>query len=73
MFDALATDLGDMFTTKPDFTPYAHTPADPRVFKPEATVDPNDPKFEKRKQQASSVKMDDPAFVEWLRNRGKAN
>jgi hypothetical protein len=39
------------------------------VFKPEATIDPNDPKFEKRKATAPSVKMDDPKFVEWLRNR----
>lgn len=73
MFDALATDLRDMFRTKPDYTPYTHVESDPRVFKPEATVDPNDPKFEKRMQMPSSVKMDDPAFVEWLRNRNKAD
>ncbi len=69
MFDALATDLRDMFTTTPDLTPYTHVPSDPRVFKPEATIDPNDPKFEKRKAMAPSVKMDDPKFIEWLRTR----
>lgn len=69
MFDAVATPLYDMFTDKPDFTPYKHVNVDPRVFKPEETFDPTDPKFEKRRRM-SSVKMDDPKFFEWLRNRG---
>lgn len=72
MFDALATDLRDMFTDTPDFTPYTHTPVDPRVFKPEATVDPNDPKFEKRKAMAPGIRMDDPQFIEWLRQRSQS-
>jgi YVTN family beta-propeller protein len=70
MFDALATDLSDMLTTTPDFTPYVHTPVDPRVFKPEETFDPSDPKFERRRKQPS-VAMDDPEFVEWIRTHGK--
>ena len=69
LFDAVATDLADMFTTKPDFTPYTHLPADPRVFKPEATFDPTDPKFTRRRQEKPSVSMDDPKFVDWLRER----
>lgn len=70
MFDALATPLDDMFTDKPDFTPYNHIPSDPRVFKPEDTMDPSDPKFIKRRGMAS-VKMDDPKFVEWMRKRNQ--
>ncbi|MDX2066494.1 MAG: alkaline phosphatase family protein [Fimbriimonadaceae bacterium] len=69
MFDAVATPLHDMFTDKPDFTPYRHVPVDPRVFKPEDTFDPSDPQF-KRRRGEKGVKMDDPAFVEWLRQRG---
>lgn len=70
-FDALATDLSDMFTTRPDYTPYTHVPSDRRVFRPEETFDPTDPKFERRRRQAPGVTMDDPAFVERLRRRGK--
>jgi hypothetical protein len=32
--DALASDLSDMFTTAPNFAPYAVLPSDPRVFNP---------------------------------------
>jgi len=39
------------------------------VFKPEDTFDPTDPKFERRRKEGPVVKMDDPDFVEWLRNR----
>ena len=69
MFDALSADLSDMFTDKPDFTPYKHVPSDPRVFKPEDTIDPSDPKLERRRREAGPVRMDDPEFVEWLRRR----
>jgi hypothetical protein len=71
MFDALATDLSDMFTTKPNYAPYKHVPVDPRVFKPEDTFDLNDPKFERRRKEKPSVAMDDPEFVEWLHKRGE--
>jgi hypothetical protein len=69
LFDATATDLSDMFTNTPDFTPYKYVPVDPRVFKPEDTFDPTDPKFERRRKEGPVVKMDDPDFVESLRNR----
>jgi YVTN family beta-propeller protein len=67
MFDALATDLSDLFTTTPDFTPYQAVPVDARVFKPEDTFDPTDPKFERRRRERPQVAMDDPKFVESLR------
>ncbi len=70
MFDAVSTPLYDMFTDKPDFTPYKHVDVDPRVFKPEDTLDPSDPQFKKRRGLRSSIKMDDPKFIDWLRNRG---
>ncbi|HRK20184.1 MAG TPA: alkaline phosphatase family protein [Fimbriimonadaceae bacterium] len=69
MFDALATDLSDMFTDRPDYTPYKHVMTDPRVFKPEDTIDPLDPKFEKRRKEGPPVRMDDPNFVDWLRKQ----
>ncbi|MFI5385732.1 MAG: bifunctional YncE family protein/alkaline phosphatase family protein [Fimbriimonadales bacterium] len=68
MFDALASPLDDMFTAKPDFTPYLHVESDPRVFKPSETLDPNDPEFKKRRSMPG-VRMDDPKFIDWLRNR----
>jgi DNA-binding beta-propeller fold protein YncE len=70
MFDATASPLDDMFTDTPDFTPYVHVNSDPRVFKPEDTMDPADPQFKKRRG-APYPKMDDPNFMEWLRKRSK--
>jgi len=69
LFDATASDLSDMFTSVPDYTPFKYVQVDPRVFKPEDTFDPTDPKFERRRKEGPVVKMDDPDFVEWLRNR----
>jgi hypothetical protein len=69
LFDATATSLADMFTEVPDFRPYLYVAPDPRVFKPEDTFDPNDPKFERRRREAAPVKMDDPDFVESLREK----
>jgi len=71
LFDATATNLNDLFTREPDFRPYRFVPADPRVFKPEDTFDPADPKFERRRKEAAPVKMDDPDFVESLRENEK--
>jgi YVTN family beta-propeller protein len=70
MFDALATDLADMMTAKPDFTPYTHMGSDRRVFREEETFDPSDPDFKKRRRRPAEVRLDDPKFVEWLANRG---
>ncbi len=68
MFDALATPLHDMFTERADYTPYKHVNTDPRVFVAEKAMDPNDPRFEKRLSR-DFPRMDDPAFMEWLRNQ----
>ncbi|MEZ0483321.1 bifunctional YncE family protein/alkaline phosphatase family protein [Fibrella aquatica] len=45
-YDAGATDLSDLFTDKPDFTPYRAVPADIRLFDPQKALDPFDEKFD---------------------------
>jgi hypothetical protein len=69
LYDATANDLNDMFTEQPDFSPYFAVPSDPRVFKPEDTFDPTDPKFERRRSEGPQTKLDDPEFVESLRDK----
>ena len=44
-YDAAATDLSDMFTNQPDFTPYQAVPVDIRIFDPAKALDPYDEKF----------------------------
>jgi YVTN family beta-propeller protein len=39
-YDAAATDLADMFTATPDFTPYDAVPSDTRIFDPEKVREP---------------------------------
>lgn len=67
MFDAVATDLRDMFTMTPDYTGYKHATSDPRVFRPETAYLPGDQRFNDRRWMKSSTKMDDPEFIKWLR------
>lgn len=69
LFDALATDLSEFFTTTPDFTPYKHVPSDPRVFKPADTFDPSDPQFKRRRGEKPDVPLDDPKFIDSLRQK----
>ncbi len=45
-YDAGATDMSDLFTDKPDFTPYNALPADVRLFDPQKALDPFDEKFD---------------------------
>ncbi|MBX2840509.1 MAG: hypothetical protein KTR26_01960 [Flammeovirgaceae bacterium] len=45
-YDAGANDLADMFTDKPDFTPYNAIPVDKRAFDPQKVLDPFDEKFD---------------------------
>ncbi|MDD4644359.1 MAG: bifunctional YncE family protein/alkaline phosphatase family protein [Bacteroidales bacterium] len=45
-YDAGATDLSDLFTQNPDFTPYQAIPVDIRVFDPAKALDPLDEKFD---------------------------
>ncbi len=64
LHDALANDLSDCFTTKPDFTPYTHTPIDARIFDPRKAKDPKDPDY-KAARLLPSIRRDGP---ETLRN-----
>jgi YVTN family beta-propeller protein len=70
MFDALANDFSDCFTTTPDFRPYKCLPVDPRVFDPEKAVDPKDPDYGKARQLPSPT-MDDPEEMERILRRAK--
>jgi len=45
-YDAGATDFADMFSDKPDFTPYNALPVDVRIFDPQKALDPFDEKFD---------------------------
>lgn len=45
-YDAAATDLADLFTSEPDFTPYSAFPLDARVFDPQKVLDPFDENFD---------------------------
>ncbi len=57
-YDAGASDLADMFTEIPDFTPYSALPVDVRVFDPQKALDPFDEKFN-WKQLKKGPGMDD--------------
>lgn len=59
-YDAAATDLADLFTTKPDFTPYQALPVDARVFDPQKALDPFDENFD-WKAVAESPELDNVA------------
>jgi YVTN family beta-propeller protein len=45
-YDAGATDMSDLFTDTPDFTPFRALPADVRLFDPQKALDPFDEKFD---------------------------
>jgi YVTN family beta-propeller protein len=70
MFDALANDFSDCFTTTPDIRPYTCMPVDPRVFDPEKAVDPKDPDYGKARLQPSTP-MDDPDEMDKVLRRGE--
>lgn len=70
MFDALANDFSDCFTTKPDFRPYRCVAVDPRIFDPEKAKDPKDPDYGKARVLPSPV-MDDPQDMERTLRRGE--
>jgi YVTN family beta-propeller protein len=67
MMDALANDFSDCFTTMPDFTPYTHTPVDPRIFDPAKARDPKDPEYQMARKRPS-IRMDDPKVVRHLQD-----
>jgi len=58
-YDAGATDLEDMFTGIPDYTPYTALPPDLRIFDPEKALTPLDEKFDWNSLKDSPV-LDDP-------------
>lgn len=70
MFDALANDFSDCFTTEPEFRPYQCRPVDPRIFDPEKAKDPNDPDYGKARL-LPSIPMDDPEEMEDNLRRGE--
>ncbi len=45
-YDAAATDLSDLFTDKPDFSPYRAFPVDTRLLDPQKLLTPFDEKFD---------------------------
>ncbi len=71
MFDALANDFADCFTTKPDFRPYTVVPVDRRIFDPEKAKDPKDPDYGQARK-LRSIQMDDDEEVEKILKRGAA-
>ncbi len=58
-YDAGATDFSDLFTDKPDFTPYKALAVDERIFLPEEILTPLDDNFN-WKAIEDSPDMDDP-------------
>ncbi len=70
MFDALANDFADCFTTKPDFRPYKCEPVDARIFDPQKAKDPNDPDYGKARL-LPSIPMDDEDDMEEILRRGE--
>jgi YVTN family beta-propeller protein len=60
-YDAAATDLSDMFTDKPDFTPYTALPSDTRIFDPAKVREPG---LEMHAgPRRPSEPLDDPATI----------
>jgi hypothetical protein len=58
-YDAGATDLSDMFTEIPDFSPYTALPPDIRIFDPQKALSPLDEKFDWNAVKESPA-LDDP-------------
>ncbi|MBC7527853.1 MAG: bifunctional YncE family protein/alkaline phosphatase family protein [Chthonomonadaceae bacterium] len=59
LFDALANDFSDFFTSTPDFTPYSAVSVDARIFDPKKAIDPNDPDY-RLALNTRSILRDDP-------------
>ncbi|MFB3921410.1 MAG: bifunctional YncE family protein/alkaline phosphatase family protein [Terriglobia bacterium] len=60
-YDAAATDLSDMFTDQPDFTPYTALPSDTRIFDPRKVREPG---LEMHARPGRpSEPLDDPATI----------
>jgi hypothetical protein len=62
-YDAGATDLSDLFSTTPDYTPYRALPVDGRIFDPQKALDPFDAKFNWKAVSESPV-IDHPTDMQ---------
>ena len=69
LFDGLANDFADCFTTTPDFRPYQCRPVDRRVFDPEKAKDPKDPDYGAARR-LPTVRMDDDDEMEKVLRTG---
>ena len=58
-YDAGATDLSDMFTGVPDFSPYSAVSSDYRIFDPQKALTPLDENFDWNSLSESPI-LDDP-------------
>jgi YVTN family beta-propeller protein len=66
-YDAMASDLSDLFQAEPDATPYGVLPVHPEVFDPNRALDPFDEAFDWAQLQ-DYPKMDDPEILrDWRR------
>ena len=61
-YDAGATDMAEMFSSTPDFTPYDALPVDSRAFDPQKVLDPFDETFDWEAVLASPD-LDDPTYL----------
>ncbi|MBE7502509.1 MAG: hypothetical protein HS113_19925 [Verrucomicrobiales bacterium] len=65
-YDAMASDLSDMFTATPDFSPYEAVAVHPRLFDPARAYDPLDEEFNWEAVQ-DYPRMDDPELLRrWM-------
>jgi YVTN family beta-propeller protein len=58
-YDAGSTDMSDLFTGVPDFSPYEALPSDTRFFDPQKALTPLDEKFDWKYVKESPI-LDDP-------------
>jgi YVTN family beta-propeller protein len=70
MFDALANDFSDCFTTEPDFRPYDCVAVDPRIFDPQKAIDPKDPDYGQARRMPS-IPMDDEDDMKRILRQGE--
>jgi hypothetical protein len=61
-YDATTTDLADMFTETPDFSPYIALPVDSRMFDPDKAYDPIDEEFDWTAMEESPI-LDHPDYL----------
>jgi hypothetical protein len=69
-YDFGVNDMGDCFTSEPDFAPYNAGSVDPRIFDPQKALDPFDEKFDWEALK-ESPKLDDPDEIKKAREKDK--